>query len=186
MNLRPARVGVACAAALFSVTLVPDAVADPPTAFHDEFDEVADCGDGLLLDHHGEVDGRLHAVRRGDGLTYTSLYIDAVDTFTNPATGKTLIATNKGLAAKTQRIVPNGDGTVTVDSLSPARVAVRGPDGRLVASASGLVVYRELWHDAGTPGDNTDDVFLEFVGIVSQHGHVTGLEGCDLAHAYLT
>ncbi len=51
-----------------------------------------------------------------------------------------LTVVHKGLVSHDAQISDNGDATLTVRQLSPARVAVLGPDGRTVAHFSGLSI----------------------------------------------
>ena len=80
---------------------------------------------------------------------------------TIPGTDLTLTVVNKGLGNHDVKVTPNGDGTLTVKSISPARVVLLGPDGHIELRFSGLTISEFLWDDAGTPEDQTDDEFLD-------------------------
>jgi hypothetical protein len=82
------------------------------------------------------------------------------------------------------RVTPHGDGTLTLKGISPARVAILGPDGRPESHFSGLQTFEVLLDDAGTPEDPLDDFFLEDLGSTLV-GHTVDTDICELAQRYL-
>ena len=184
MRLAPrlAAVGAACLA----LTATPPASAEPfeHFTFHDEFDTTNDCGDGLVLEFHDVVDGRVLVMRHGDGFLYETQHVTLTAVTTIPGTDLTLTVVNKGLLTHDVHVTPNGDGTLTIKSISPARVVLLGPDGHIELRFSGLTTSESLWDDAGTPEDQTDDEFLEFLSFTS-HGHADSGDVCDVARGYL-
>jgi hypothetical protein len=155
-------------------------------SFHDVNTYTTDCGD-LQLDTVEVVDGRFLGVQRGpDGLVYFLEVSTYTRTFTNPDTGKYFVQVVKGLVGKDQTITDNGDGTLTIDSLSPSRVVDYDSSGNVIGVADGVAVYRILIDDNGTPQDPTDDEFLDFLGIVKEVGHTTRPPLCDVARQYTT
>ena len=180
---RLAAVGAACLA----LTATPPATAEPIEhfTFHDEFETTNPCGDeGPVLEFHDVVDGRILVMRHGDGFLYESQHYTLTAVTTIPGTELTLTVVNKGLVNHDVRVTPNGDGTLTLKVISPARVVLLGPDGHTELRYSGLTVAEQLWDDAGTPEDQTDDVFLEFLSFNS-HGHSDSGDICDVARSYL-
>ena len=177
-----AAVGAACLA----LNAPPPASAEPfeHFTFHEEFDTTADCGDGLVLEFHDVLDGRALVVRHGDGFLYETRHWTNTAVTTIPGTDLTLTVVNKGLVNHDVQVTPNGDGSLTVKSLSPARVVLLGPDGHTELRFTGLTIIETLWDDAGTPDDQTDDEFLEFLSFTS-HGHADSGNVCDVARGYL-
>lgn len=175
------RAHLAAAAACLTLTAAPPASAEPVenSTFHDEFGSTADCGDGLVLEFHDVIDGRLLVVRHGDGFLHGTLHWTLTAVATVPGTDQSLTVVNKGLVAHDVRVTDNGDGTLTVRVNSPARVTVLGPDGRTESHFSGLTTIEQLWDDAGTPGDQDDDVLLEEV--YAGHGHLDDANLCEVA-----
>jgi hypothetical protein len=174
----------AAAAACLALTAAAPASAEPVehSTFHFEFDSTADCGDGLVLEFHDVVDGRVIAIRHGDGLIYATQHWTLTAVATIPGTALTLTVVNKGLVGHDVRISNNGDGTLTVRAISPARVVVLGPDGRPESHFSGLTTVEQLWDDAGTPDVQDDDVLLEEQ--ITSHGHSVDDGACDVARRY--
>lgn len=185
---RPATIRRALALASATVLLLagPANAANQQGAFHDEEDRVLDCGGGLVLNVHDVNDGTFIGVQHGDGLWYFSEHWNHIVTYTNPDTGLAITTRNTGLATKDHKIIDNGDGTFTIQTLSPAPVGIFAPDGHKISHLSGLAVFLFLIDNGGTPQDPNDDEFLDFLGVESLHGHVEALGVCDLAPEYLT
>ena len=64
------------------------------------------------------------------------------------------------------RITVNDDGTLTILVLATGNATVYGPDGKAIARNPGQVRYEVLLDYNDTLDDPTDDVFLEFLGLV--------------------
>ena len=175
----------AAAAACLTLTATPPVSAEPfeHETFHEEFDTANDCGDGLVLEFHDVLDGSALVVRHGDGFLYETQHWTLTAVTTIPGTDLTLTVVNKGLVNHDVRVTPNGDGTLTVRSISPARVVLLGPDGHIELRFSGLTTIESLWDDAGTPEDQSDDEVLEFLSFTS-HGHADSGNVCDVARSY--
>ena len=180
-RLAMAAVGAACLA----LTVTSPASAKPfeHFTFHNEFDSTNDCGDGLVLNFHDVMDGRVLVVRHGDGFLYETQHWTLTAVTTIPGTDLTLTVVNKGLANHDVQVTPNGDGTLTVTTISPARVVLLGPDGHIELRFTGLTTIESLWDDAGTPDDQTDDVLLDTLSVTS-HGHADSGSVCDAARGY--
>jgi hypothetical protein len=155
-------------------------------SFHEVNTYTIDCGD-LQLDTVEVVDGRFLGVQRGpDGFVYFLEVATYTRTFTNPDTGKYFVQVVKGLVSKDQTITDNGDGTLTIDNLSPSRVVDYDSSGNVIGVVDGVGVFRFLIDDNGTPQDPSDDEFLDFLGIVKFAGLMTRPPLCDVARQYTT
>jgi hypothetical protein len=183
MRLTTRLVGAAAACIALAATPPVSAAPFEHSTFHFEFDSTNDCGDGLVLEFHDVVDGRLVVVRHGDGFLYGTQHWTLTAETTIPGTDLTLTVVNKGLVGHDVQVTHNGDGTLTVKVISPARVTVLGPDGRPESHFTGLTIFEQLWDDAGTPEDQTDDVFLEDLSVIS-HGHSEAAGICEVANRY--
>ena len=153
-------------------------------AIHDEFDSTNDCGDGLVLAFHDVIEGSVVVVRHGDGFLYETLHWTLTAVTTIPGTDLTLTVVNKGMVNHDVRVTPNGDGTLTIEQISPARVVLLGPDGHVELRFTGLTITETLLSDAGTPDDPLDDEFIETVSVIS-HGHSDSGGVCEVARSYL-
>ena len=181
---RMVAVGVVCLA--FALTTTPTASAAPLEhfTFHDEFDSTNPCApEGPVLEFHDVVDGRVLGVSHGDGLVYYTVQQSLTAVTTVPGTDVSLTVINKGLVGHDVRITDNGDGTLTIRGISPARVAVLGPDGRKIAQFSGLYTSEVLIDHGGTPGPSEDE-FLEVLS-ESLHGNFDDPGLCELVRDYL-
>lgn len=67
---------------------------------------------------------------------------------------------------KDHRVTDNGDGTLTVTVLATANGTLYGSDGKAIARNPGQIRFKILLDHGGTPGDPSDDEFLEFLGTV--------------------
>ena len=111
----------------------------------------------------GEGKVFVHAVRRGDGLVYFADKFHAVESYTNTLNGKSLTfdTTSRG---GDQKVVDNGDGTLTITFKSTGRTFVYGPDGERLFVDAGQFLGQFVVDHGGTPGDPDDDEFLEDLG----------------------
>ena len=91
------------------------------------------------------------------------------EVYTNLENGKTFTLLTVGRDAD-QRIVDNGDGTITITFQSVGRTHVIGPDGDRLFSDSGQFRFVAVLDYNGTPGDPEDDVELSFE-LVKDVGH---------------
>jgi hypothetical protein len=173
-------------AAALAVTAQTPASAKPfeHITFHSEFDTARDCGNGLVLEFHDVMDGRQLVVWHGDGFLYATGHLSLTAVTVIPGTDLTLTVVNKGMAYHDVQVTLNSDGTYILKAISPARVAILGPDGRPESHFSGLQTIEQLWDDAGTPEDPLDDVFLEDLSS-SLRGHFADTDICEVAQRYL-
>jgi hypothetical protein len=81
-------------------------------------------------------------------------------TFTNPATGKSVVNSFTG-ASKDLTVVDNGDGTITVrTAVTGIPEKIRLPDGSVAIKDRGRVVFVTVLDYNGTPTNTEDDVVL--------------------------
>ena len=113
-------------------------------------DNVADIR--ALLNPHGP-----------DGLVYFHANIHVTTVYTNLANGNTVTEVGQAID-KDLRVTDNGDGTLTILVLSTGNIAVFGPDGKALARNPGQVRFAFMVDHAGTPTDQSDDVFVEGSG----------------------
>lgn len=116
--------------------------------------------------------------RGKDGLAYFTGTVHGWSSWTNTANGKTLTQVYN-FVDKDQKVVDNGDGTLTILVLSAGGEKVYGPDGKLLFKDPGQTRFEVLIDHAGTPSDPSDDEFLEFLGIVKPSTGVNDLDGRD-------
>jgi hypothetical protein len=183
-------VGAAVAALLAGAASVP-ASAKPieKENFHEETSEVIEdfCGD-LTVREDFVADGTVLVNRHGrDGLAYFAERIHYTQTFTNLANDKSLTHVSSTLD-KDLKVTDNGDGTLTVLVLATGSFKVYGPDGKLLFKDPGQIRFELLIDHGGTPSDPSDDVELEFLGVVKGSTGRNDLEGrdfCEDIHTYI-
>ncbi len=136
--------------------------------FHDEFsDRVRDfCVDGLTVRLDTTVDGRFLVRSQGaDQLAYYQEHVKVRQVITNVATREFVTEVDTVLD-KDHRVTNNGDGTLTVTVMATGNGTLYGSDGKAIARNPGQVRFKILLDHGGTPGDPSDDEFLEFLGTV--------------------
>jgi hypothetical protein len=129
---------------------------------HDEF-EFTDpnfCDAGLTVEGTVVLDIQLQAAPRGpDGLVYFHLHFNETDVFTNPANGNSVRSVVSAIE-KDLHLRDNGDGTLTVLSLSTGNAVLYGPSGKAIARNPGQVRVELVIDHGGTPNNPDDDVVL--------------------------
>jgi hypothetical protein len=137
--------------------------------FHDEgtfvLEDFCDVP-GLTIDGAFTVDGRVQATPHGpSGLAYFIEHLRSTTVLTNPETG---LSTTEVVTVlqKDQRVIDNGDGTLTILELGTGNDVVYGPAGKAIARNPGQIRFELLIDDSGTPTDPSDDVFLADLGTV--------------------
>jgi hypothetical protein len=81
-------------------------------------------------------------------------------TFTNPATGKSVVNSFAG-AGKDLTVVDNGDGTITLrTAVTGMPEKLRLPDGTVAVKDVGRVVFVTVLDYNGTPTNVEDDIFI--------------------------
>ena len=137
--------------------------------FHDEFSDRARnfCDvDGLTVRLDTSVDGRFLVTSRGaDQLAYYQEHVKVRQVITNVRTREFVTEVDTVLD-KDHRVTDNGDGTLTVTVLATGNGTLYGSDGKAIARNPGQIRFEILLDHGGTPGDPSDDEFLEFLGTV--------------------
>ena len=120
-----------------------------------------------------------------DRLAYFTGTIHGWTSWTNLANDRSLTQVYN-FVDKDQKVVDNGDGTLTIRVLNAGGAKVYGPDGKLLFKDPGQTQFEVLVDHAGTPSDPSDDEFLEFLGVVKPSTGVNDLEGRDFCEDILT
>jgi hypothetical protein len=155
--------------------------------WHDEGSEQTEdfCDTGTTLLTEFNFDGRLSVVRHGDGLAYFTETINGWVKWTNLTTGKSFSATQTGISGRDLQIEDNGDGTITITSMGAGSYLLRDNRGRLVLKDDGQVRWQVIIDTNGTPGDPTDDIFVEDLGVVFGSTGTNDLQGRDFCEDYV-
>lgn len=158
------------AAAVASVATVASAAVTERARFHEVWTETyeagtefAGCTFDFTLTDSLDAWVNVTGVVRAGGIWYYNGTVREVETITNVENGKTFTRVHSG-SDRDQRIVDNGDGTLTIT------VQTTGPntyyaDGQRLFTDTGVVRFRVLVDHNGTPSDPEDDTFLEFLGL---------------------
>jgi hypothetical protein len=126
--------------------------------FHDDFSFTDDnfCGEGLVVDISGTVDGRFQLNDRGPGgLDYGVEKTTVNQMLTDQATGLSVTDIQPNTINKDLSLVDNGDGTITIIALLTGGERTYGHEGNLIASNSGQVRFRIVY-------DYVNDVDISF------------------------
>lgn len=132
---------------------------------------------GLTLRSDVNVEGRFLANSQGsDGLIYFTEVSHGTVSWTNLANGKAMTASFAGVF-KDLKVTDNGDGTLTIVSMSSGNFRVVGPEGgAALRMVTGTIRFEALIDHGGTPTDPSDDTELDFQIIMEQTG-LNELEG---------
>jgi hypothetical protein len=164
--------------ALASAGVIAPASATPITSGsnHDEFSFVVEdtCGvDGFPTRVDAVADLRFRLNSRGaDRLPYLNEHRTETLVFTNLATGEFVTIRNRENGNDIH--ATDTDGTLTYVTGHTGTSVMYNMDGKAIARDTGLSRLKELFDDAGTPTDPTDDVFLDAVPLKE-----TGLPSID-------
>jgi hypothetical protein len=156
--------------------------------FHDSGSEVIEgfCGD-LTVRHDFEADVYFSVKPHGpDGLIYFAERFRRTDVWTNLANDKTFTLVNVG-QDKDARVTDNGDGTLTIRFARSGPPFVYGPAGTLLFIDAGTSWVEVLVDHGGTPTDPSDDVELEFLGVIKEAGQrdTSGRDFCADLHEFI-
>jgi len=169
-------------AAVMVGTAATPAVAKPLERGH--FDETTSevvedfCGD-LTVRIVSDVRGSfLFNVRGPNGLGYGVENVHGSTTYTNLATGKSFTEVFNTVS-KDLKVTDNGDGTLTLLVLATGSYKAFGPDGEWLFQDPGQLRFELLIDYSGTLTDPSDDVFLEFLGVVKGSTGRSDTEGRD-------
>ena len=169
--------------ALLLLSLTATAAAAKPLE-HGHFTDLSSqvitdfCGD-LTVREDVDVTGMfLFNPRGADGIPYFTATVHGSVTWTNLANDKSLTSVFN-FVDKDLKITDNGDGTLTILVMNAGGGKILGPDGKLLFKDSGLVWFEVLIDHGGTLADPSDDVFLEFLGVVKGSTGTNDTEGRD-------
>jgi hypothetical protein len=121
----------------------------------------------VLYEEQGH--GSFVFTQRGDGLAYGVLHLSLSATFTNMETGQ--FFTQSLVINSRDHAVTVNDDTLTITVRDAVHITTYDSEGKRLFSDSGLIEYELLIDHSGTPGDPSDDEFLEFLGETKSAGH---------------
>ena len=158
--------------AVASMSLVTAASAQPirEEGVFEESETIEDFCDvpGLTVQIDSTIDARFMIIPHGpDGLWHGLEHEKVSRVYTNLANGN-FVTEDVTVVFKDLRVTDNGDGTLTILVLGTGNAVTYGPDGKALARDPGQIRFEVLVDDAGTPGDPTDNEFLEFLGVVKE------------------
>ena len=176
MNHTPIAAGIAAAFALALLAPTP-ASAAPPIIDHwsdhiehiEQVEHVDWCPD-VPFDvlYTEDSDGTFRFVQRGDGNYYGGATFTSDFSWTNVETGEMFSGTRHG-SDSDLLVTDNGDGTVTIDVHSTGTTTYYDDDGNRLFIDAGRQTGTIVIDTNGTPGDPSDDEFVDFFG-----GDLTG------------
>jgi hypothetical protein len=114
---------------------------------------------GLTVEDVVVVQSRLKILTRNDGLDYFLEHLGVHETITGTDSGVS-VTVHSTFVSKDLEVTDNGDGTITVISLSTGASTLYAPDGTPIARDPGQIRFRQVYDTNGTPGDPNDDVQL--------------------------
>jgi hypothetical protein len=181
----------ALAGALFAALgLAVPSQAEPGHVFRDtiHLDDInmieGFCDEDMPVQSHFVADVRIKAMPRGSGgLIYFAQRLKATETFTNVANGKFVVTTVNALD-KDLRITDNGDGTLTILTLSTGNNVFYNSAGKAIGRNPGQVRFRIVVDDGGTPTDPTDDTEVSFEVVKESTGRTDDF--CEVVVPALT
>jgi len=140
---------------VFATVALVALVAPPASArivfrevFHDDFSFTDDnfCGEGLVVDIAGTVDGHFQLNDRGPGgLDFGLEKTTVQQTLTDEATGLSVTDIQPNTINKDLSVVDNGDGTLTAIALLTGGQRTYGHAGDLIAKNSGQVRFEIVY-----------------------------------------
>jgi hypothetical protein len=154
-------VAVMLAAAASASVVFRDTFHEEETFVLNDFCDV----EGLTVELSFVVDGRVHAVQRGQGAPYFLEYVKRTEVYTNLANGKSVTGVVNGLQ-KDLRITNNGDGTLTITILATGNAVLYDENGTPIARDPGQIRFQILIDTNGTLEDPFDDEEIAFLGVV--------------------
>ncbi|MFE5672270.1 hypothetical protein ACFQ58_11765 [Agromyces sp. NPDC056523] len=166
---RRGMVAAAAAAALAaSVVAAPSAMARPlenvKFTEEDSFTDMNFCDVGLTVqvDSTAEVHVLFNSRKPGTA-PFFKANVAGVTTYTGPGG---VVTERVRTVDKDLKITDNGDGTMTILVLATGNAAVYDESGKAIARNPGQVRYEVLIDYGDDITDPSDDVFLEFLGLV--------------------
>ncbi|HVD26804.1 MAG TPA: hypothetical protein VNB86_12525 [Gaiellaceae bacterium] len=118
------------------------------------------CDTDMVVQSHFVADLKIKAMPRGsEGLIYFATRLRATETFM--ANGKTVVSTVNAID-KDLRVTDNGDGTLTIITLSTGNAVIYNSDGKAIGRNPGQIRFEIVVDHGGTPTDPTDDTEISF------------------------
>jgi hypothetical protein len=159
------RLAVTAAALGIAAPLLATAPASATPPFFEEStntftDHLTDFCDvpGLTVDNAVVVQSRLKIQTRKNGLDYFLEHLVVDETLTGPS-GES-VTVHSTFITMDLKVTDNGDGTLTIVSLSTGMSTLYDPGGKAIARDPGQSRFLVLIDTNETPSDPTDDVEL--------------------------
>jgi hypothetical protein len=163
------------------------ALAQPPVREVIQFSDQAefeDCGVSIAWQIEGEE--VITMFTRGvDELAYFQFHVEGSQSFTNLATDKKMTI-DFSFREKDQKVVDNGDGTLTISVLGTANTTLNDNDGKVVRRVAGSAQWQILIDHNGTPQDPSDDEFIADLGFVRELSGLDQFVGADFCDDLLS
>lgn len=127
---------------------------------------------GGTFQHDWNYTGTFSFVVRGTSLApYGADRTDAMDVYTNPATGKTLTNVFRGQFRDVTIAIDNTTNVLTLTGRKSGTLTVFDTNGSLLFRDAGTSLATVLLDDGGTPALPDDDTFIADLGItLGPHG----------------
>src|SRR5262245_21613737 len=120
---------------------------------------------GGVFQHDFAYDGTFSFVFRGTGpAPYGSDRTHTVDTYANPATGKTLTNVFRGQFRDATITINDQTGVLTLVGMKSGTLTAYDTSGTLLFRDAGMFRETVLIDDGGTPADPDDDTFISDLG----------------------
>jgi len=146
--------------------------------------ELEDCGVSIAWQIEGEEVMAMFT-RGVDQLAYFQLHAEGSQSFTNLATDKRMTI-DFSFRDKDQKVVDNGDGTLTISVLGTVNTTLNDNDGKVVRRVAGSAQFQVLVDHNGTPQDPFDDEFITDLGFVREHSGLDQFVGADFCDDLLS
>jgi hypothetical protein len=152
-----------------TLALPGTALAAKPQIFHDRIDEGPFpeelCGIPVMTEIEGHSVTQLRVNR--DGLIEVSGNFNATITWTNPATGLSVVNVVHS-PFRDISVTENEDGSLTILSATTGIPEwLQTPDGTTLLKDRGRIVFEVVFDDNGTPENFEDDLFTQEIVSVS-------------------
>lgn len=179
MRARSALLCIGSSLAAVAMSVAPVNAAPEHGVDHDDFSFTTDdlCGEGLTADGHVTATHVWHVRSSKSG---APLFFDNfVGTTTWTVGDRTATITFAGPSTD-QRIVDNGDGTITLTHVNSGLIGVlRDASGEIVQQERGRIAVELVIDLNGTPADPDDDTVLSETTLPS-HGLMSDAPLCDV------
>jgi hypothetical protein len=120
------------------------------------------CETDMVVQSHFVADLKIKTMPRGrDGLIYFATRLSITETFMNVDNSKFVVSTVNAID-KDLRVTDNGDGTLTIITLSTGNAVIYNSDGKAIGRNPGQIRFELVLDHGGTPTDPTDDTEISF------------------------